>query len=139
MPVHWVAGLAGHMKQSSAGASFTSRHHITSLGLSVLSRSSLCPRDELSSASHQPCLPVAACRRLDASCALCPRVRLLRRLACSCSPTARETFSWTVMAPNLVFDIALTLLLVEEAKRSGKRLCSQEFLVFLVVVVVCCF
>lgn len=44
------------------------------------------------------------------------------------------------MAPNLVFDIALTLLLVEEAKRSGKRLCSQEFLVFLVVVVVvCCF
>lgn len=38
MPVHWVAGLAGHMKQSSAGASFTSRHHITSLGLSVSSR-----------------------------------------------------------------------------------------------------
>lgn len=38
MPVHWVAGLAGHMKESSAGASFTSRHHITSLGLSVSSR-----------------------------------------------------------------------------------------------------
>lgn len=44
------------------------------------------------------------------------------------------------MAPNLVFDIAFTLLLVEEAKRSGKRLRSQEFLVFwVVVVVVCCF
>lgn len=38
MPVHWVAGLAGHMNESSAGASFTSRHHITSLGLSVSSR-----------------------------------------------------------------------------------------------------
>lgn len=33
-----VARLAGHMKQSSAGASFTSRHHITSRGRSVSSR-----------------------------------------------------------------------------------------------------
>lgn len=73
MPVYWGgrAWLAGHMKYRVllARPLFPV---ITSHLSACLSRlvSSLCPRDELSSASHQPCLPVAACRRLDASCAL---------------------------------------------------------------------
>lgn len=143
MPVHWGgrAWLAGHMKYRVLLArplfprNLPSSHHISRPVCLVSSLSALvmsCRLQVINPVCLSP--PVVASTPpapFLPSCPTCPALGLW-----SCSPTARETFSWTVMAPNLVFDIALTLLLVEEAKEGGKRLCSQEFLVFLVVV--CC-
>lgn len=148
MPAHWGgrAWLAGHMKYRVLLArplfprNLPSSHHISRPVCLVSSRLSALVMSCRLQVINPVCLspPVVASTPpapFLPSCPTCPALGLW-----SCSPTARETFSWTVMAPNLVFDIALTLLLVEEAKRSGKRLCSQEFLVcWVVVVVVCCF
>lgn len=131
MPVHWVAGLAGHMKESSAGASFTSRHHITSLGLSVSSRLSAL----VMSCRLQVINPVCLSPPVVASTPPAPFALVSdfsgAWLAPVLPPLGRLSHgqSW----PQTFF---LTLHYSSaggRSQRSGKRLCTQEFLVCLLL------
>lgn len=135
MPVHWVARLAGHMKQSSAGVSFTSRHHITSLGLSVSSRLSAL----VMSCRLQVINPVCLSPPVVASTPPAPFALVSdfsgAWLAPVLPPLGRLSHgqSWP---QTFFFDTAFTLLLVEEAKGAVNDSVAKNFLFFFCC---CCF